>query len=183
MVRVDHVVYGVADLAAAAGRLADLGLPSVEGGRHPQWGTENRIVGLGDCYLELLAGPPVTALLEGEDDRILGWMVRTEDIGADARRLGLEVLPMSRERPDGTELRWRLAGFGLGGPMPVFIQWDTPWEPGGDGRLTRLDVPCEAGRLREWVGGATLPAVRCIGDSGGFAAEITTAVGRSLDLR
>ena len=181
MVRVDHIVYGVADLSATAGRLADLGLPSVEGGRHPQFGTENRIVGLGDCYLELLAGPPVTALLEGEDDRLLGWMVRTDDIGADARRLGLDVLSMSRETPDGRELRWRLAGFGLGGPMPVFIQWDTPWSPGGEARPARLEVPCDAARLREWVGGASLP-VRCVGDSGRFAAELTTADGRVVTL-
>ncbi|HEX2039757.1 MAG TPA: VOC family protein [Acidimicrobiales bacterium] len=181
MVRVDHVVYGVLDLSAAGGRLADLGLPSVEGGRHPQFGTENRIAGLGDCYLELLAGPPIAALLAGEDDRLLGWMVRTDDIVADARRIGLDVLPMSRETPDGEELRWRLAGFGLGGPMPVFIQWDTLWTPGGDARLVRLEVPCDADRLREWVGGASLP-VRCVGESGRFAAEIATADGRSVRL-
>jgi hypothetical protein len=182
MVRVDHVVYGVANLPETADRLADLGLPSVEGGRHPTFGTENHIVGLGDCYLELLAGPPVTAMLEGTDERLLGWMVRTDDIGADARRLGLDVLPMSRMTPDGRELRWKLAGFGMGGPLPVFIHWDTPWEPGGDARLTWLEVPADGPRLREWVGGASLP-VRCIGDAGAFAAGITTAEGREIVLR
>ncbi|MDQ3758081.1 MAG: VOC family protein, partial [Actinomycetota bacterium] len=178
MVRVDHIVYGVSDLVAAADRLAEAGLPSVAGGRHPQWGTENRIIGLGDCYLELLAGPPVTALLDGAGDRLLGWMVRTDDIEGDAARLGLDVLPMTRETPEGAELRWRLAGFGLGRPMPVFIQWDTPWDPGGTARLARLDVPCGAVRLREWVGGTSLP-VRCVGDDGRFAAEITIADGNT----
>lgn len=181
MVRVDHIVYGVANLPEAADRLADLGLASIEGGRHPTFGTENRIVGLGDCYLELLAGPPVTAMLEGTDERLLGWMVRTDDIGTEARRLGLDVVPMSRVTPEGRELRWKLAGFGMGGPLPVFIHWDTPWDPGGDARLVWLEVPIDGTKLREWVGGASLP-VRCTGQ-GAFAAGITTAEGHEVVLR
>ncbi len=42
------MLIGVADLAAAALELeAHCGLASVEGGRHPGWGTANRIVPLG----------------------------------------------------------------------------------------------------------------------------------------
>ena len=33
---------------------ADFDLPSVDGGRHPGWGTANRIVPLGDTYIELV---------------------------------------------------------------------------------------------------------------------------------
>ena len=52
----DHVLIAVADLAAAARELeVRHGLASVEGGRHPGWGTANRIVPLGDTYLELIA--------------------------------------------------------------------------------------------------------------------------------
>jgi hypothetical protein len=30
------------------------GLASIEGGRHPGWGTANRIIPLGDAYIELV---------------------------------------------------------------------------------------------------------------------------------
>jgi glyoxalase-like protein len=56
-VRIDHVIYGTADLAAAAARIeAQLGLTAVAGGRHDRVGIHNRIVPLGDgSFLELLA--------------------------------------------------------------------------------------------------------------------------------
>jgi hypothetical protein len=165
MLRVDHVVLGVADLDTTAQRLAALGLPSEAGGRHPTWGTENRIVPLRGCYLELLAGPPVEALLDGDGERWLGWMVRTDDIEAEAARLGLDVVAMTRERPDGVELRWRLAGNGFPSPVPTFIQWDTPWDPGGDTGLVAVELAVDADLLREWVDGADLP-VRVVHDGG-----------------
>jgi hypothetical protein len=53
---IDHAVLGVVDLDRAAVQLFErYGLSSVVGGRHPAWGTENRIVPLGESYLELLA--------------------------------------------------------------------------------------------------------------------------------
>jgi Glyoxalase-like domain len=52
----DHVLVAVPDLAAAARVLEEEhGLTAIEGGRHPGWGTANRIVPLGDSYLELVA--------------------------------------------------------------------------------------------------------------------------------
>jgi hypothetical protein len=52
----DHVLIAVIDLDAAASAFAaDHGLDSVTGGRHPGWGTANRIVPLGETYLELVA--------------------------------------------------------------------------------------------------------------------------------
>ena len=56
MLRLDHVVYAVPDLDEAAVRFREeFGLDSTEGGRHERWGTANRIVPLGDQYLELVA--------------------------------------------------------------------------------------------------------------------------------
>jgi hypothetical protein len=47
-VRIDHVIYGTADLDVAAVRIeAQLGLTTVAGGRHDGVGTHNRIVPLG----------------------------------------------------------------------------------------------------------------------------------------
>ncbi len=184
MPRVDHVIYGVHDLDAAAERLAlTFELASELGGEHPQMGTANRLVGLGESYLELLAGPPVSALLDGGHDRLLGWMVRTDDIEADAERLGLDVTPMTRTRPDGVELSWRLAGWGVRGPLPIFIQWDTPWEPGGDARLEWLEVSVNPTQLHEWVGSDELPVRFTAGDPGLHAVGIRLPDGREAVLR
>ena len=139
--RIDHVIYAVGDLDAAAARLkGEFGLGSVEGGRHPAWGTANRIVPLGDDYLELMTvadpaqargtavgGPMLEALAGGE--RLLGWAVATDEIERVAERLGLEVTGGSRTRPDGVTLSWRLAGVEhalVDGAFPFFIQWDVP---------------------------------------------------------
>lgn len=176
MLRVDHVVYGMHDLDG------DFILPSEPGGSHPGLGTSNRIVGLGDAYIELLAGPVVDALLGDGPDRWLGWMVRTDDVEAEAARLGLEVVAMSRTRPDGVELRWRLAGWGLGGPLPVFIQWDTPWEPGGEARLAWIEVGVSPSALSEWVEGADLPVRYAEGDAGVHAVAIRHPDGRPVVL-
>lgn len=184
MLRVDHVVYGVRDLEAAAERLRrDFGLSSVAGGSHPGFGTSNRLVGLGDSYVELLAGPPVDAVLGDGADRLLGWMLRTDDVDAEGERLGLDVIAMSRDRPDGVELRWRLAGWGLGGPLPVFIQWDTPWEPGGEARLAWVEVAVNPTSLADWVAGADLPVRYAEGDPGVHAVGIRSPDGREVVLR
>ncbi len=54
--QLDHILIAVTDLAAAAEELeARYGLASVAGGRHPSWGTANRIVPLAETYLELVA--------------------------------------------------------------------------------------------------------------------------------
>ena len=52
----DHIVIAVTDLDVAASAYnEDHHLASIVGGRHPGWGTANRIVPLGDAYLELIA--------------------------------------------------------------------------------------------------------------------------------
>ena len=51
----DHALIPLADLSKAVTPERRYGLASVEGGRHADWGTANRIVLLGDSYLELVA--------------------------------------------------------------------------------------------------------------------------------
>jgi hypothetical protein len=139
--RFDHVVIGVRDFDRAARRLwDDHGLASVAGGRHPAWGTGNRIVPLGPSYLELFGvvdpdraaesdvGRALLGLL-GDEDRAVAWVVAPADLDATAARLGLEVSSGARERPEGDVLRWRSAGFqkALEDPSrPFFIAWDVP---------------------------------------------------------
>ncbi len=112
----------------------------MEGGRHPGRGTANRIVPLGSGYLEIIGVvDPVEAaddvlgrfLLDdvGERDVLIGWALGVDDVSAEATRLDLRVSDGSRERPDGTVLRWRTAGFeeGRWEPcLPFFIEWRVP---------------------------------------------------------
>jgi len=182
MLRLDHVVFAVPDLDEAAIRFREgFGLDSTEGGRHERWGTANRIVPLGDQYVELVAAVDEsvaarTAFGRGVLERASGgggWFTIAavaEDLDAVAARLGLEIGSGSRTRPDGETLRWRSAG--LDDPrreplMPFFLAWDVPDElhPGraraGHGiraeGIAWVEVGGDAERLRDWLGGEELP--------------------------
>jgi Glyoxalase-like domain len=175
--RIDHVLYAVRDLDAAGAEFAErYGLGSVAGGTHPGWGTANRIIPLGESYLELIAAvdPAEAAASEvggavlaatADGDRLFGWCVATGDLEGVARRLGLEVVEGSRARPDGTTLSWRLAGTGVGlrdGALPFFIEWDGAPElhPGaadadhrsGPSGIAWVEVSGDERRLRDWLG-------------------------------
>jgi hypothetical protein len=192
VLRIDHVVYAVRDLDEAAERFRrDLGLDSAPGGRHPGWGTANRIVPLGEDYLELIsvvdsdraAGTTFGRSLLERSAAGDGWFavcVAADDLEAVARRLDLEVSRGSRERPDGGAVRWRSAG--LEDPrrepwMPFFIAWDVPPElhPGraraGHGVKARgiasVEVGGDAAALDAWLGGQELP-IRLTGDPDGI---------------
>jgi len=182
MLRLDHAVYAVRDLDEAAVRFREgFGLDSTEGGRHERWGTANRIVPLGDQYVELVAAVDETVaartgfgrgVLERASDGG-GWFTIAavaEDLDAVAARLGLEIGSGSRTRPDGETLRWRSAG--LDDPrrepwMPFFLAWDVPDElyPGraraGHGiraeGIAWVETAGDAERLRDWLGGEELP--------------------------
>jgi hypothetical protein len=205
--QIDHVVYGVRDLEAAASRIEEeFGLGSVSGGRHPGWGTGNRIVPLGPNYVELLAAVDrgeaerselgqslIAAVANG--DRFLGWCVSTDDIDAVAARLDLPVTAGTRERPDGNVLRWRSAGLerALAEPsLPFFITWDVPADlhPGrmGADHVARpqgidwLEIGGDALRLNEWLDGSELP-VRVIGGPPGVLAVGIAAQPDEIVLR
>jgi hypothetical protein len=202
VLRLDHLGYAVRDLDAAAARWREaFGLDSVEGGRHVGLGTANRIVPLGDQYVELIgvADPDEAAasafgrsVLERTAERD-GWLLivaSTDDVVAEAERLGLEVVAGLRRRPDGSEVRWRMAG--LDAPerepwMPFFITWDMPAEghPGrqraGHGVRARgiswVEVGGDAERLQGWLGGRELPIRVTDAPAGIVRAAIATADG------
>ncbi len=200
--RVDHVLYAVGDLDAAAARFSDeFGLGSVAGGRHPGWGTANRIVPLGRAYVELVAvvdraeaatselGRPVLeAVASGE--RLVGWAVATDDLHRIATRLNLEVTRGSRLRPDGSTLRWQLAGVAHAlstGALPFFIEWDAPPElhPGaavadhavGPRGIAWVEITVEQHQLHAWVGDCELPLRTTEGPPLLSAVAISTATG------
>jgi hypothetical protein len=98
---------------------------------HPG-GTRNRVVWFADeSYLELLAvaDPSSTdaawlADAIADRDRLLAWALRTPDIDAVGRRLGIEVRAGSIERADGAVGSWRTVGGAGAADRPFFIQYD-----------------------------------------------------------
>lgn len=175
----DHLVICVADLSEASVEFVDrFGLGSVSGGRHPGHGTENRIVPLGDSYLELVA---VVDASEAASSQFGSWALskaagpigvdaiclRTDDIVATTQRLGIEGVAMSRSKPDGSTLAWRVAGIDemIAEGLPFFIEWDAPEEslPGrdpihhqaGSVGLVSVEVVGQMERLQTWMPGAT----------------------------
>jgi Glyoxalase-like domain len=137
-VAVDHVLLATRDLGAARQALSDrFSLQGVEGGRHPDWGTANWIVPVGDAYLELVAVVDERVAERSAFGRWvaranapvvepIGWAVRTSSLDAVATRLGLTVHDGSRATPTGERLTWRLAGIERAATEPIipfFIEW------------------------------------------------------------
>lgn len=137
----DHIVVGFPNLEDGIARLQQLsGCRTAIGGSHPNRGTRNALLSLGDhCYLELLAPDPAQPTLRWHPEiagltelTIVDWAVRHHDLDVLAALLqqrGVSFTgPMlgSRLRPDGQALRWRTLHLteNLQGNLPFFIQWD-----------------------------------------------------------
>lgn len=182
--RIDHVVLGSSDLVETSERFLNrYGLASVPGGHHSMWGTANRIVPLGNDYVEFLAVVDPTAAeaspfgrflsrLTADGDRWFTVCIADDDIVGTAARLGLDVVPGARLRPDGTEVRWR--GAGLEDPkrepwLPFFIDWQVPpdahpgWMPAQHRidvtGISRVEIAGDARLLAGWLGGE-IPSIR-----------------------
>jgi hypothetical protein len=203
VLRIDHVIMAAEDLDAAAEELlARTGLASLAGGRHPGRGTANRIVPLGESYVEIMGvvdrdeaetSDYGSVLLEslGRDAGFMGWCLATDDLDAVCRRLSLEPEPGSRITPDGLELRWRTAGLDGDDSMPFFIQWDvTPDRHPGRASaphlarprgIARMDVSVDADRLAAWLGGQELP-VRVVDGPPGLRSVVIATEDGDLTL-
>jgi hypothetical protein len=175
----DHVLIAVDDLETAGPNFErEYGLRSLRGGRHPGWGTANRIIPLGDFYIELIAvidrEEAINSIfgqwiLGATPGRCVGWAARTSNIESVAGRLNLSIQAGSRRAPGGQLLAWRSAGVRemIAQPcLPFFIEWDngsphpgrSPLEqPAGLVRLDQLELTGDAGRLAEWLDAAVLP--------------------------
>lgn len=178
----DHVIFAVTDLNLAAEELFEShGLASVPGGRHLAWGTANRIVPLGESYIELVAvddpgvaitssfGRWVSTAVTAGSLEPLGWAVRTDDLAAVCDRLRLAAVGGSRQNSDGQVLEWMLAGIEQAAVQPIrpfFIQWGTHTplpgttpvrHPRGESSLARVHLRGDAEQLMSWVGNSALP--------------------------
>jgi hypothetical protein len=210
MMVIDHVVMAVSDLDLAGERLfREHGLASVPGGTHPRWGTANRIVPLGDQYVELAAvvdlelgsanafGRRLLDLTADGSDRWAEVCVADPEIDAIAARLRLDVVSGLRTTPEGHEIRWR--GVGLEAEarepfMPFFIAWDVPDDrlPGRTAvthrvpvtGIAQVEVGGDAERLAGWLDGASLPIeVVNHGEPGLQAVTFGLEGGGELEIR
>ena len=146
----DHLVYAVPDVAAAAADIELMtGLRPVPGGRHLGLGTRNYLVRLGlRSYLEIIGPDPEHPPEEGVSvpfgvdrlrrPRLLTWAVRPLDIALAVSRFaaaGADLgapRAMSRRTPSGALLRWRLATtvpLPFDGVTPFLIDWGSTVHP------------------------------------------------------
>lgn len=149
----DHVVIAGPDLPALVDWLAErTGVTAAPGGVHPT-GTANALVALtlngarAPHYIELIGpdpaiaheAPPTTfGIHELDGPRIVTYAVHPDDIDAvvaGARERGYDpgdVWDLSRRRPDGVLLEWRLTRGDTGFEAPFLIDWGTTRQPGLD---------------------------------------------------
>lgn len=145
MSRIDHLVYGVPDLAAGAEDLERrLGVRPAPGGRHPGRGTHNALLALGArCYLEVIApdpsqpDPPAGRMDGARRPRMDGVIPFLIDWGASAHPAesgpgGLRLAHLRVQHPDAARANAVLEALGL----------DLRVEPGVRPRLVaRLATP------------------------------------------
>jgi hypothetical protein len=174
LIGIDHLVVVVPDLDQAIRNYQALGFSVVPGGRHPI-GTHNALIAFADgAYLELLAfrepNPTHrwwTALQQGGG--LADFCMRTDDVEGDRRafaRAGVDLdepWPLSRVRPDGYTVRWRLAipRGASAGVAPFLIVDETPLDErvpklrrhdNGATGIASLTLAVEAPRLAEVCG-------------------------------
>jgi hypothetical protein len=140
LIGIDHLVIAVADPDAAAEELERVvGLRATGGGRHDTMGTFNRLVWLGDTYLELIGvwdealaatswvgRPTLDALRAGRS--FATYAVASDAIDVDVgyfrslRAAWEGPIDGQRMRRDGRVVRWRNATPGTLGPdLPPFV--------------------------------------------------------------
>lgn len=146
---VDHLIHAVAELESGMAEIERLfGVRPEPGGRHPQFGTHNALLSLGDgVYLEVMAPDPAAetppqgvpfAARPGRESWLATWVLRVDaiDEAAEAARaagvaLG-EVRPGARRRADGTLVEWRLTdpyARPRDGAVPFLIDWGSTPHP------------------------------------------------------
>lgn len=143
MLALDHIAVSAETLEAGADWVEmALGVPLAGGGKHPHMGTHNRLLSLGDLYLEVIAIDPA-APNPGHprwfslDDfrgppRLTNWICRTDDLDA-----ALAASPAGTGTATDLQrgdYRWRFAVPPTGklpfdDRFPALIQWQGDLHP------------------------------------------------------
>ena len=159
MLRLDHLAVTATTLGEGVAAVeAALGVALAGGGQHPHMATHNRLLGMGDVYLEVIAidraaPPPAWPRWFDMDHfsgppRLTNWIAACDDIATKLAQsppgTGTQV---SLQRGD---FRWQMAVPADGrlpfdGAFPALIQWLGPLHPANTlpdsgVRLTRLEI-------------------------------------------
>lgn len=202
MLRIDHLAVCCTDLAAGAERVSSvLGLPMQAGGKHPLMGTHNRLLGLGDLYLEVIAidpdaHPPARARWFSLDrfsgpPRLTTLVAACDDLDAELAQGPAgwgDAVALSRG-----DYRWRMAVppngmLPFGNAFPALIEWQGAAHPAvalaDHGiRLTRLTITHpEADAMRAALRGRLEDdrLAICQGATVAMQAEFSTPLGMRL---
>ncbi|KAA9009916.1 VOC family protein [Histidinibacterium aquaticum] len=136
--KLDHLAIACATLSeGAAWAETRLGVALEHGGSHAHYGTHNRLLGLGDIYLEVIApdpgaasdGPRWFGLDHAGAPRLATWLCAVEDLD-----VALGETPFDAGRPVPLargDLSWRIA-VPEDGHLPMEGAWPTllEWAPG-----------------------------------------------------
>ena len=177
MAELDHLVYACPDVDAGASVIEDLtGVRAVAGGTHGGRGTHNCLLTFDDrTYFEIIGidpnqpkpeGPRAFGLDDSDGPELVAYAIHPtgdeslEDVAAAIRAGGFDpgnIIDMSRLKPDGELLSWRLTiggGSGVGnlGALPFAIDWGASPSPASSlpsmGRLASLKISHPDGAIR-----------------------------------
>lgn len=159
MLAFDHIAISAERLEEGVAAVeAALGVALAGGGQHPHMATHNRLLGLGDLYLEVIAADPSAPRPAwprwfdldhfSGPPRLTNWVARTDDLAA-----ALAAAPPCTGTPVALSrgnYRWQMAVPADGklpfdGAFPALIQWQPPHHPtqalpDSGLRLTRLEI-------------------------------------------
>ena len=159
MLAFDHLAVAAQTLAEGVARVETaLGVPLGPGGQHPHMATHNRLLGLGDLYLEVIAVDPAAPPPRWPrwfdldhftgPPRLTNWVARSDDLAAD-----LAAAPPGTGTPVALSrgpYHWQMAvpadgNLPFDGGYPALIQWDPPHHPTqslpeAHVRLTRFEI-------------------------------------------
>lgn len=185
MLRLDHLAVVAGDLAEGVAAVeAALGVTLSPGGQHPHMATHNRLLGLGDAYLEVIAPdpgvprPPHPRWFRMDafsgPPRLTNWICASDDLDATlAAAPAGSGTPVALSRGD---FAWRMAIPADGclpfdDAFPALLQWQGPAHPAArlpdaGVRLVRLTIAHpEALALRHWLA-QHLPDPRVVVEAG-----------------
>jgi len=159
MLSFDHLAVSAGTLAEGVAAVeAALGVALAGGGQHPHMGTHNRLLGLGDLYLEVIAIDPVAVRPAWPrwfdldhftgPPRLTNWVARCTNLAAEVAASPAGVgQPVALARG---AYRWEMAVPADGrlpfdGGFPALIQWLGPLHPAqalpdSGVRLTRMTL-------------------------------------------
>lgn len=201
MTKLDHILWGTRALSECEELFKSLcGLTLSGGGAHPGFGTHNTLASLGGGrYFEAIAPDPAQTqrspraqqLAAFSQPRLMTFAVAGRDLegyAARVRQAGIDtsdIIEMSRTRPDGVTLSWRLvypSSRKWGDHIPFMIDWGNSEHPS----LTaphgcQLDefvaIHPEAHQLREIYAALAIPVQVSGGTQPGFMARLQTPNG------